>query len=101
MFKSKFTKWANKNVPIINKGFDNVSKDVDKINELNKELYSLYERLGQKVKDNKVDTSMIFIELFKYLGVKLTEDGKIVKTKIKKDARTISTSTKNNKRKSK
>ncbi|NTU69312.1 hypothetical protein HGB13_00565 [bacterium] len=62
----------------------------------------LYERLGQKRKEDKEAIQIIFISLFKFLGVKLDENDEIVKVTKTKNAKlkTLSPSVKTNKRKS-
>lgn len=60
-------------------------------------LYDLYERLGDSLKRDRVDTANIFISVLKQIGCKLDENNNVIKNK---NVKAISTPRKSSKRKS-
>lgn len=87
---------VNENVLIMDGNVKTIKSDIESLRDLQ-------ERLGQKVKDNDTGAKETVLALFKYLGLTLNEEGEVIKTKIKKNAKSnvVSTPKKTTKRKSK
>ena len=71
---------------------DNISireNNFKQLEDNDNNLYSLYERLGQKVKDNNTGAKETLLALFKYLGLTLNEQGEVIKVTNKSNAKPI------------
>lgn len=91
----------NENVLIVDKNFIDAKEQIQLLRDL-------YERLGQKVKDNDTGAKETVLALFKYLGLTLNEQGEVIKvkknslkTKVSKNAKPLSTPKRTTRKKSK
>lgn len=97
----KLFDWANDTHIRIVRNSNQTNINFKKLETSINNLVDLQERLGQKVKDQKIDIQMILMGILKKLNLVVNENGLVeeLKTKVSKNAKPKTTSIKSSTRK--